>query len=231
MAAFPILARGPDDSGTGSLSAAAPVADLPPDAQIILPVRNFVLFPGVVLAVAVDRPRSIAAAQQAVREASSRRADAARRQRRRTLGRRSAPHRHGRQHPALRQRADGTHHRHLAGRTALSRRRVRQGAAVLRRARCARSTSPRSVARRSRRAFFICKAQALEALKLLPQVPQELARRRADGAIAGRSRRSRCRISRHRAATRSRKFSRRSTSLRGWTRSRACWPSGSRCCG
>ena len=46
-------------------------SDLPPlpaDAMIIVPVRNFVLFPGMVMPITVGRPRSIAAAQQAVRE-------------------------------------------------------------------------------------------------------------------------------------------------------------------
>jgi ATP-dependent Lon protease len=41
---------------------------LPPDAMIIVPVRNFVLFPGMVMPVTVGRAKSIAAAQQAVRE-------------------------------------------------------------------------------------------------------------------------------------------------------------------
>jgi ATP-dependent Lon protease len=41
---------------------------LPADAMIIVPVRNFVLFPGTVMPVTIGRPRSIAAAQQAVRE-------------------------------------------------------------------------------------------------------------------------------------------------------------------
>jgi ATP-dependent Lon protease len=40
---------------------------LPPDATIILPVRNMVLFPGVVFPIAIGRPASIAAAQEAVR--------------------------------------------------------------------------------------------------------------------------------------------------------------------
>jgi ATP-dependent Lon protease len=40
---------------------------LPEDAMIILPVRNLVLFPGVVLPITVGRPRSRAAAQEAVR--------------------------------------------------------------------------------------------------------------------------------------------------------------------
>jgi ATP-dependent Lon protease len=41
---------------------------IPPDAMIIVPVRNFVLFPGMVMPVTIGRPRSVAAAQQAVRE-------------------------------------------------------------------------------------------------------------------------------------------------------------------
>ena len=52
-------------------TAATPQADaarIPGDALIILPVRDTVLFPGVVAPITVGRPRSIAAAQQAVRE-------------------------------------------------------------------------------------------------------------------------------------------------------------------
>ncbi len=41
---------------------------LPQDALIIMPARNTVLFPGMVLPIAVGRERSIAAAQEAVRE-------------------------------------------------------------------------------------------------------------------------------------------------------------------
>jgi ATP-dependent Lon protease len=41
---------------------------LPDDAMIIVPVRNFVLFPGMVMPVTIGRPRSVAAAQQAVRD-------------------------------------------------------------------------------------------------------------------------------------------------------------------
>ncbi len=41
---------------------------LPEDALIILPVRNTVLFPGVVSPITIGRPKSIAAAQQALRE-------------------------------------------------------------------------------------------------------------------------------------------------------------------
>jgi ATP-dependent Lon protease len=41
---------------------------IPNDALIIIPVRNTVLFPGVVFPITVSRPKSIAAAQQALRE-------------------------------------------------------------------------------------------------------------------------------------------------------------------
>jgi ATP-dependent Lon protease len=41
---------------------------LPPDALIIVGVRNTVLFPGIMLPITVGRPQSIAAAQQAVRD-------------------------------------------------------------------------------------------------------------------------------------------------------------------
>ncbi len=41
---------------------------LPADALIIVPVRNTVLFPGLVLPITLGRPKSIAAAQQAVRD-------------------------------------------------------------------------------------------------------------------------------------------------------------------
>ncbi len=60
-------ARSADASneGNGAVSSSKP---LPPDGLIIVPVRNFVLFPGVVFPVTVGRPRSVAGAQQAVRE-------------------------------------------------------------------------------------------------------------------------------------------------------------------
>lgn len=58
----------PDTQTTDTDAARASVEKpLPPDALIIVPVRNLVLFPGVVFPVTVGRPRSLAAAQQAVR--------------------------------------------------------------------------------------------------------------------------------------------------------------------
>ncbi|HJV51289.1 MAG TPA: endopeptidase La [Noviherbaspirillum sp.] len=46
---------------------AAPALDLPQDALIIVPVRNLVLFPGLIIPITVGREGSIAAAQEAAR--------------------------------------------------------------------------------------------------------------------------------------------------------------------
>jgi ATP-dependent Lon protease len=54
-------------AGATSVSRAAAPA-LPQDALIIMPVRNTVLFPGMVLPIAARRERSVAAAQAAVRD-------------------------------------------------------------------------------------------------------------------------------------------------------------------
>ena len=58
------------DAATGSEETlgAAPSPPLPPDALIIVPVRGMVLFPGTVLPITLSRPRSVLAAQRAVRE-------------------------------------------------------------------------------------------------------------------------------------------------------------------
>jgi ATP-dependent Lon protease len=65
-----ILRSPPDDAGAGAVHAAAAsdgLPALPADALIIVPARNMVLFPGLVLPVTIGRARSIAAAQEAVR--------------------------------------------------------------------------------------------------------------------------------------------------------------------
>ncbi|HEY6735865.1 MAG TPA: endopeptidase La, partial [Roseiarcus sp.] len=58
------------DAATGSETAlgAAPSPPLPPDALIIVPVRGLVLFPTTGLPITLGRPRSVLAAQAAVRE-------------------------------------------------------------------------------------------------------------------------------------------------------------------
>jgi ATP-dependent Lon protease len=59
----------PIGAGGAPAAAQSPGAGpaLPADAVIILPVRNVVLYPGVMLPLALGRPRSIAAAQEAAR--------------------------------------------------------------------------------------------------------------------------------------------------------------------
>ena len=56
---------------TGATTLPDQTAPIPADALIIIPVRNTVLFPGVVMPITIGRPKSIAAAQQAVREQRS----------------------------------------------------------------------------------------------------------------------------------------------------------------
>src|SRR5579871_4430079 len=56
-------ANAAEESAGGALS-----PPLPPDALVIVPVRGMVLFPGTVLPITLGRPRSVMAAQRAVRE-------------------------------------------------------------------------------------------------------------------------------------------------------------------
>src|SRR5215475_5755019 len=56
------------DSSASAIRQATNLPPLPAGAMIIVPVRNFVLFPGMVMPVTVGRSKSISAAQQAVRE-------------------------------------------------------------------------------------------------------------------------------------------------------------------
>jgi ATP-dependent Lon protease len=60
----------PSESGQPTSAAATNenVVRIPEDALIIVPVRSMVLFPGVVAPITIARPKSIAAAQQALRE-------------------------------------------------------------------------------------------------------------------------------------------------------------------
>src|SRR5215813_7041667 len=53
---------------TSATKSDADLVRIPDDALIIVPVRNIVLFPGVVAPITIARPKSIAAAQQALRE-------------------------------------------------------------------------------------------------------------------------------------------------------------------
>src|SRR5882672_10277369 len=65
-----VMSTANEEPASRSSSTANPAESvpIPSDALIIVPVRNTVLFPGVVAPITIGRPKSIAAAQQALRE-------------------------------------------------------------------------------------------------------------------------------------------------------------------
>ena len=191
-----------------------PVPPLPSDAIAIIPVRDIMLFPGVVMPVTVGRARSIAAAQQAVREQRQIGILMQRdRERRRSAARRPAPHRHRRQRHALRHRARWRASPRLPGRRALPGRSSSSSGWPFLVARVQRISEPEPNARpRSRRASCNLQRQALEALELLPQAPPELIALCRAMRVAGRARRPRRPPTWTSSRTRSRRSSRRSTS-------------------
>ena len=158
--------------GRAARSAAPP---LPEDALIIVPVRNVVLFPGVVLPLSLGRPKSIAAAQEAARS-------------QRPLGvllQRDAEV----DDPARRAAARGRHASPASCATSprptariTSSARASSASACSSSCPAIRSWSRASSGSRSRRPtrpeiearLSSLKEQALEALQLLPQAPPEL---------------------------------------------------------
>jgi ATP-dependent Lon protease len=147
---------------------------LPADAMIIVPVRNFVLFPGMVMPVTVGRPKSIAAAQQAVRE---QRQIGILKQRDAEVGDPAAidMHRMGTVANVVRYITgpDGTNHLVCQGEQRFQVLEFLSGwpflvARVLRIPESA-SRTPEIEAR-----FVHLRGQALEALELMPQAPDEL---------------------------------------------------------
>jgi len=161
-------------NGSSSEGGGGSLPPLPPDAVIIVPVRNTVLFPGLVVPITLGRPKSAAAAQQAVRE---------QRQVGILLQREAAVddptaidmHRMGTLANVLRfiTAPDGTHHVVCQGEQRFQIVEYLSGwpflvARVLR--------IPESEARTSEieARFVNLKAQAVEAIELLPQVPADL---------------------------------------------------------
>ena len=162
---------------------------LPDDALIILPVRNVVLFPGMVLPLTVGRERSRAAAQEAARL-------------QRPLGvlLQSKPdvdepgpddlHWVGTTANVLRYvtAPDGAHHVDLPGRAALSRAAVPRRLSVHWSRASSTSTSPSSIDAEIEGRAHSLKQRAVEILQLLPQVPEEMvaALQGVEGAGAAR---------------------------------------------
>jgi len=147
---------------------------LPADAMIIVPVRNFVLFPGMVMPVTVGRSKSIAAAQQAVRE-------------QRPVGilkQRDADvndptgldmHRMGTVANVVRYitAPDGTNHLVCQGEQRFQVLEFLSGWPFLV-ARVLRIPEPTTRTAEIEARFLHLRGQALEALELMPQAPQEL---------------------------------------------------------
>ncbi|HJY19034.1 MAG TPA: LON peptidase substrate-binding domain-containing protein, partial [Xanthobacteraceae bacterium] len=147
---------------------------LPPDAVIIVPVRNTVLFPGLVVPITLGRPKSVAAAQQAVRE---------QRQVGILLQREAGVddptaidmHRMGTLANILRfiTAPDGTHHVVCQGEQRFQIVEYLSGWPFLV-ARVLRIAEPDTRSSEIEARFVNLKAQAVEAIQLLPQVPADL---------------------------------------------------------
>ncbi len=147
---------------------------IPDDALIILPVRNTVLFPGTVTPIAVSRPKSVAAAQQVMRE-------------QRQIGilmqrdleqENPSPidmHRVGTVANVVRYLTapDGTHHLVCQGDQRIQIIEFLSGWPFMV-ARVQRIAEPKAQSSDVEARFLNLQRQALEALQLLPQVPSEL---------------------------------------------------------
>ena len=204
---------------------------IPNDALIIVPVRNIVLFPGVVAPITIGRPKSIAAAQQALRE-------------QRPIG-------------ILLQRnpevddpapddlyrictvanivryitaPDETHHIICQG---VQRARILDflpGTPFLA-ARVLHIPEPTTSSPEIEARFLNLQRQAIEAIQLLPQAPPELVAAVPVDHLARRARRSRDLLHGHQAAGQAGDPGDDRPRRSAWRRFRATSPSGSRCCG
>jgi ATP-dependent Lon protease len=147
---------------------------LPDDAMIVVPVRNFVLFPGMVMPITVGRARSIAAAQQAVRE---QRQVGILKQRDPELSEPSAldMHRMGTVANVVRLVTDpsGTHHLVCQGDERFQVVEFLSGWPFLV-ARVTRIPEPATRTPEIEARMLHLRGQALEALELVPQAPREL---------------------------------------------------------
>ena len=164
-----------ETKGVGDQAAtAATRSAIPPDALIIVPVRSMVLFPGTVLPITISRPRSVAAAQQAVRDQKQvgilmqREADVAD----------PVPidlHRVGTVANIVRYLTapDGSHHMICQGEQRFRAVDFLTGFPFLV-ARVARIEEPAVNSPEIQARFIHLRSQAIEAVQLMPQAPQDL---------------------------------------------------------
>lgn len=162
------------DTTTIAAAPAQTIQPLPPDALIIVPVRDTVLFPGMVFPLAIGRPKSIAAAQQAVRE---QRPIGVLMQRDAEVGEPAAidMHRIGTLANIVRYitAPDGSHHLVCQGDQRFQVIEFLSGWPFMV-ARVQRFEEPQTRSSEIEARFLNLRNQALEALSLLPQAPQEL---------------------------------------------------------
>ncbi len=161
-------------SRDGHGAGAGNLPPVPTDALIIVPVRNTVLFPGLVLPFTIGRPGSVAAAQQAVRE---QRQIGILMQRRADVAEPGAAdmHRIGTVANVARYvtAPDGTHHLVAQGDQRFQVMEFLAGWPFMV-ARVARIPEPDSRGPEIEARFLNLQRQAVEALQLLPQAPPEL---------------------------------------------------------
>ncbi len=168
MAEIELQAKEAKDSSNGALP------PLPADALIIVPVRSTVLFPGLVLPITLGRTKSVAAAQQAVRD---QRQVGILMQRDPEVADPSAidMHRMGTVANIVRYitAPDGAHHLVCQGETRFQIEEYLTGWPFMV-ARVRQIPEPGVRGPEIEARFVNLKAQAVEAIQLLPQVPQEL---------------------------------------------------------
>ncbi len=161
-------------SREGHGAGAGNLPPVPTDALIIVPVRNTVLFPGLVLPFTIGRPGSVAAAQQAVRE---QRQIGILMQRQADVAEPGAAdmHRIGTVANVARYvtAPDGTHHLVAQGDQRFQVMEFLEGWPFMV-ARVARIPEPDSRGPEIEARFLNLQRQAVEALQLLPQAPPEL---------------------------------------------------------
>ena len=167
-------ANNSQSAGTGGTNSNAGLPPLPADALIIVPVRNTVLFPGLVVPISLGRQKSVAAAQQAVRD---QRQVGILLQREASVDDPSAldMHRMGTIANVVRYLTapDGTHHLVCQGEQRFQIVEYLSGWPFLV-ARVLRIPEPETRTSEIEARFVNLKAQAVEAIELLPQVPADL---------------------------------------------------------
>ena len=218
-------------SASSSATTPADSVPIPNDALIIIPVRNTVLFPGVVAPITIGRPKSIAAAQQALRD-------------QRPVGillQRNAEANDPAPDELYRictvanivryiTAPDETHHIICQG---VQRARILDflPGTPFPVARVLHIPEPTTSSPEIEARFLNLQRLAIEAIQLLPQAPPELLAAFQSTTSPGGARRSRDRPIWTSSRRTSRRSWRPSTSRSAWRRFRATSPSGSKCFG